>query len=422
MDEPRGGMPLASKTEPGKAQNPKKAQSRSASDGLTIAVFLQDFAGGGAERVAVTLANGLHRNGHNVVFVVVRNDGPFRDRIDPEISVVELKTDRTAAAPFELSRIIGSLRPDIILSHMTHVNVAAILAGLLSGYAQRTVVVEHNQFDKNYAIQKSRAVKLAYKAVKYLYPSAGALVSVSEGVEKTLRTAAGVDHNESYVIYNPVVHENLVSASHEQPDHSWLQGSRQVPTIVSVGSLTEQKDYPNLLHALRILNDKVPVRAIILGEGEERPNLEALIRDLNLTDVVDMPGFVKNPYAYMRSADVFALPSRWEGLPTVVIEALACGARIVSTDCPSGPREILMNGKFGKLVPVDNAMELAHGIVSALKNPVPEHQLMARANMYGMRNALESYEAVFEQLTEDRSARKGHTIRSVMRKLFGGRL
>jgi glycosyltransferase involved in cell wall biosynthesis len=365
----------------------------------TILIFMQDLEGGGAERVALLLANRLAEIGHRIVLVLVRRQGRFLKLVSPKVEVVALRTRRTAFAWWELGRLIRRERPDIVLSHLTHVNVAAVIAGLLTGRARHTVVVEHNQFDRNYGLLKSLPVKLAYRLVRFVYPRAGAVVSVSEGVEEALRRAAGLKLDDGYVIYNPIVHAGIYRHAAEPPDHPWLSPARTVPVVLAVGSLTPQKDYPTLLAALAELGRRRPVRAVICGEGPERPALEAMAESLGLRDVVDFPGFSQNPFALMRAANALVLSSRWEGLPTVLVEGLACGATIVATDCPSGPREILADGRFGYLARVGDAADLAARIEEALGHPIPPLLLRQRAEDFSVDKAIETYCLLFDRLT-----------------------
>jgi glycosyltransferase involved in cell wall biosynthesis len=170
------------------------------------------------------------------------------------------------------------------------------------------------------------------------------------------------------VVYNPVITPAMLAQARQQPDHPWF-GAGQPPVILGVGRLTRQKDFPTLIRAFAEVRRRRPARLIILGEGEDRPELEALIGELGLADHVALPGFRDNAMAYLAGSALFVLSSAWEGLPTVLIEALAAGARVVSTDCPSGPREILQDGRLGVLVPVGDAPALARAMANALDGP-----------------------------------------------------
>ncbi|HSJ87752.1 MAG TPA: glycosyltransferase [Anaerolineales bacterium] len=180
----------------------------------------------------------------------------------------------------------------------------------------------------------------------------------------------GLPRNKIQIIYNPVVTPELAEKVTASPNHPWFEIG-QPPVLLAVGRLTAQKDFPTLIQAIAQVRQSQPVRLIILGEGPDRPLLEALIKDLGMEENMCLPGFVENPYAYMSRASLFVLSSRWEGLPTVLIEALYCGVPVISTDCPSGPREILADGKYGALVPIQDPTALAEMIKMALTKPTP---------------------------------------------------
>ena len=167
------------------------------------------------------------------------------------------------------------------------------------------------------------------------------------------------------MIYNPVVSDALRARARQPTGHRWLPGDG-IPVIVGMGRLTRQKDFATLIRAFARVRQGLPARLIVLGEGEDRDDLEALCRSLGVAADVDLPGFVANPYAILARARLFVLSSRWEGLPGALIEALACGARVVATDCPSGPREILDDGRYGQLVPVEDEAALADAMRAAL--------------------------------------------------------
>jgi glycosyltransferase involved in cell wall biosynthesis len=192
------------------------------------------------------------------------------------------------------------------------------------------------------------------------------------------------------VIYNPVVTPKLFEQAKEQIDHEWfIEGSP--PFILGVGRFSTQKDFPTLIRAFSIVQKQMPARLMILGEGEDRPQIEALVRDLGLTSEVALPGFVSNPYAFMSRAAVFVLSSVYEGLPTVLIEAMAVGTPVVSTDCPSGPREILEFGKYGKLVPIGDSEAIANAIVTTLKHPIDVEALRQQAQKFSLENTVNGY-------------------------------
>jgi glycosyltransferase involved in cell wall biosynthesis len=201
--------------------------------------------------------------------------------------------------------------------------------------------------------------------IRLFFPKAHAIVAVSNGVADDLSRVSGISRQSIRVIYNPVVSSTLIAKSTEPACHPWLSNDR-IPVVVGMGRLTRQKSFETLIHAFATVRSQIPSRLIILGEGEERPFLERLMMNLGIAEDVDLPGFISNPYPFLSKASLFVLSSRWEGLPWVLIEALACGSKVVSTDCPSGPREILDNGAFGQLCPVENVSAMATAMIRAL--------------------------------------------------------
>ncbi len=187
----------------------------------------------------------------------------------------------------------------------------------------------------------------------WFYPWANEVVAVSQGVASSLSDLSGFPLAKIHVIYNPLIPWNLDTLRKSPCSHSWLS-AHDTPVILAAGRLEKQKDYPTLIRAAGILNKRKPVRLLIFGEGSERQPLEDLISQLGLQSFVSMPGYTDNVYACMSQASVFVLSSAWEGFPSVLVEAMACGIPVVSTDCPSGPDEILESGRFGRMVPVGN--------------------------------------------------------------------
>jgi len=199
-----------------------------------------------------------------------------------------------------------------------------------------------------------------------LYPWADGIITVSRKVADDLAEYAGISPSKIHTIYNPVITPELLVMSGENSAHPWFQPG-ETPVILGVGRLTEQKDFKTLIMAFSILRQELEVRLVILGEGEKRLELETLSQTLGVAHDIDLPGYVENPYSYMHQAGVFVLSSSWEGLPTVLIEALACGCPVVSTDCPGGISEILSNGTYGEIVPVGDPQAMANAIGRAIK-------------------------------------------------------
>jgi glycosyltransferase involved in cell wall biosynthesis len=225
--------------------------------------------------------------------------------------------------------------------------------------------------------------------VRLLYPFADAVVSVSRGVEQDLLANVSVAPDRSWVIYNPVVDPTFMLRTDESLNMAWFDEG-EPPVLLAVGRLTRAKNYPLLLSAFARIRARRPCRLVILGEGEQRQSLLSLAQLLGIADDLHMPGFVDNPLPWMRRAAVFVLSSSWEGLPGALIQAMACGSRVVSTDCASGPAEILEQGRWGSLVPVDDMAALASTIEEVLDAPsAPDARL--RALDFGLEHAVNAY-------------------------------
>jgi glycosyltransferase involved in cell wall biosynthesis len=256
-----------------------------------------------------------------------------------------------------------------MLTSLNHVNIVGLWARRLAGVKTRLVVNEQNTVSREAPNSPRRRHRLVPRLARRFYPWADDVVAVSEGAADDLVRAIGIDEDRVKVVPNPIVTPELRSMMAEPLEDPWFAEGGP-PVALAVGRFTQQKDFPTLLRAIAEVRDRRSVRLLVLGDGPERGRLEALVSELGLDDIVRLPGWVVNPYPYMARTDVFVLSSRWEGLPSVLIEALFCGAPVVATDCPSGPMEILEGGRHGVLVPVGDVRALADGIERAVRGDV----------------------------------------------------
>lgn len=330
-----------------------------------VSFFLPNLNDGGAEKVLTTLANELARLGVRVDFVLVKASGVNLKSLSGEVQVVDLGSANTYFSLVKLIRYFQQRRPDVFVSSLDLTNLIAIIARSISGVRTRLLIRIENMV----SIQKRALWKksLEKKLLFLLYPLADGVIAVSKNVADDIVAYAGVSPLKIYTIYNPVITPELLAKSKVELVHPWFQAN-SAPVILGVGRLTEQKDFKTLIIAFATLRQELDVRLIILGEGGQRPELESLIKKLGIDHDVDLHGYVENPYPYMKHASVFVLSSAWEGLPTVLIEALACGCPVVSTDCPGGIREILADGKYGELVPVGNSQAMTEAIRQVIMN------------------------------------------------------
>jgi glycosyltransferase involved in cell wall biosynthesis len=360
-----------------------------------ISVFIPSLGGGGAERVMASLAAGFTARGRQVEVVTCEPRGPFASMIPSEL-ITTLPNRRMSALVPSLTRYLRTRQPTILLSAMKQCNVAAIAASAMGRCRTKVVVSEHSDVNASLRSMPRMKAMVLWSAMRATYHAASGLVAVSHGVRDSLVRAHIVKASSVNVIHNPIVDLRLKAAVLEPPTHPWCS-DRSVPLVVSAGRLTKAKDYTTLLHAFAIVTHTRKARLLILGEGELRAPLMRLVTTLNLDASVAMPGFVDNPYSHMRAAAVFVLSSQWEGFGNVLVEAMASGAPVVSTDCPSGPAEILEHGRWGRLVPVGDSHALAGGIIDALESRVPV--AFERADDFTADVATDRYLALFDRCT-----------------------
>lgn len=355
-----------------------------------ISIFLQDLGGGGAERMLLNLAGGIIEQGVDVDLVLVRAEGPLLGAIPSNVVLVDLGTRRTMNSILALTKYLRRERPTALLSALTHVNVAAVLASLLAGPHTRVIVSERSTISRETAEISGLAVRIAHGLVPWIYRRADGIVAVSRDAAEDLASYSGLPPERIRVINNPVVTSETRRLALESVDHPWF-GPDQPPVILGVGRLSSEKDFGTLIKAFAAVRRRRPARLVILGEGKERQVLEAVVNGLSLQEHVDLPGFTENPHAFMARAAVLALTSRWEGSPNVLIEAMACGTPVVSTDCPSGPHETLEGGRLGKLVPIGDPELLAEAILDTLDDPVSSECLQRRAGEFSVEGSVKSY-------------------------------
>jgi glycosyltransferase involved in cell wall biosynthesis len=358
-----------------------------------IALFIRSMDGGGAQRMMVRYASGFARVGFQVDVLCLFPEGPFRTELDTQVRVLPLRSKRIAGAIPEVAQYLRRQRPDAMMVTEPACNVAVILARMLARSRTRLLVRE-GLFPSIAARQSPhRATRLAYRLAPLLYRRADVIVAIAEEMAADLARFIRVPPARiTTIAVNPVVTASLAVAAARPVDHAWLADGR--PVILSVGRLDEQKDFSTLIRAFEKVRAVRDCRLLILGEGPHRAQLEALQSRSQYASDIDLPGFDPNPFAYMARCAVFVLSSRYEGLPNSLIEALACGASCVATDCPSGPRDILDGERYGALVPVGDPAAMAEAIARALAAPMDRGRLRQRGNQYTVEHSVSQYLAV----------------------------
>jgi glycosyltransferase involved in cell wall biosynthesis len=345
-----------------------------------VAIFIPSLERGGVERNVVYLAKGLIEHNFDVDLLTANASEVFLKQLPDSVRVVKLAirvmpprlggifSNRLRLALSILPALFSyffNQHPEAVISFQS--SVAAIWAKRLTRSKTHLIVRESNTASVATASNKDWFSKLVPYLKRCSYSKADAIVAVSKGVAEDLAQNIRIPRDRIHVIYNPTFDDSIVRKAAEPLEHEWFQPG-QPPVILGVGRLTQQKDFATLLKAFSIVLKEIPARLLILGEGHKRDELKALAVELRIQDDVQFYGFEVNPYKYMVRANVFVLSSIYEGLPNALIEAQALGVPVVSTDCPSGPREILLNGMTGLLVPVGDFQALAREILWLLEN------------------------------------------------------
>jgi len=333
---------------------------------MKIAIIVHDLKGGGAEKMMVRLANGLAHLGDQVSLVLLTQGGVNKENVDKQVNLVELKSARTAFAATNLRKYLKDSKPDKIISALTHVNVITIIACLSLGILKKLFVSERNAFSKDKLVSSETLIKIAYFVAPWLYRVIpNPVIAVSKGVAQDLVDTTIVNHASVTNAPNPVLDNDFLERQYDLPTHLWLKDKTML-TIVAAGRLAPQKGFDLLIDAMKIVNNTLACRLIIFGEGELRAQLEQKIMQLDLADKIVLPGYVKKPLNEMVAADLFVLSSRFEGSPNALVEAMSTGVKVVATDCPHGPDEILQSGKIGFITQVESVKALSEIIIKAL--------------------------------------------------------
>ncbi len=355
-----------------------------------IAFLLPSLKGGGVQRQMINLSRAFLKRGLDVEMVLLDGADPAFHNLPPDLQIFDLKNSRALTALGPLSRYLRAARPDVLFSAQTHINFLAVLAREITRLPACLIVEEHGHLSATAHNATRLGDRLRPWLVRLAYPRADGIVAVSAGVADDLARVSGIPRQQIRAIHNSIDLEEITRLSTVPLDHPWFKKD-QPPVVLAVGRLTVSKGYADLLNAFSSLRSRMPARLLILGDGEERQNLQRQIEALGLSEDVAMPGFVANPFAYMAQAGLLAVASHWEGFVNVLPEALACGMPVVSTDCPSGPREVLEDGKYGRLVPVGDPGAMANAMQEMLNSPPSIEWQRARAQIFSIERVANEY-------------------------------
>jgi glycosyltransferase involved in cell wall biosynthesis len=347
---------------------------------------------GGITPVVLNLATAFSEAGRRVELLTFAPQDPrtLFPSLAETVQVRNLGRGSRLRHLFRLAAYLRERRPAVLLSAGLRPNLIAAACKRLLRPPGRLFLSLHNSLSPGLGELGSIRRRLRIRGMRATYPAADGLVCVSAGVEEDLRRYLDPPSGKLHVIYNPVLSPQQIGRGPAVPPHPWLE-SGQPPLILGAGRLTRQKDFPTLIRAFALVAAQLDCRLMILGEGQERSALEGLVAELGLSDRVALPGFVTDAMGYMGHARLFVLSSAWEGFGMVLVEAMAMGTPVVSTDCPSGPREILRDGELGPLVPVSHPEALASAMLQVLDAPPDPARLQQRAEDFTSDRAAERY-------------------------------
>lgn len=363
----------------------------------TIALFMSSYGDGGAHKNMLNIAGWLEEQGHDVDLVVAKAEGKLEHEIPKNVSVYDLASSRTRYSIFGLWRYIWENQPDSLLATPTTCTlVAGIVDHLIISEINIVLRIPAILSNEPYYTQPRDPVEKLFPMVtKWVYQRSDQIVAISKGVKSDLVSNFNVEKSDIEVVYNPVITDDISEKMVERVEHSFFQETSHV--YIAVGRLVNHKGFNTLIKSFKKVREHTDAKLIILGDGKLREELITLTEDLSISSDVSFPGFVKNPYKYMYKADTFVLSSRTEGFGNVVVEALACGTPVVATDCEGGPSEILNDGEFGSLVPVDNVSQLADAMISSLDNVENRNRLQKRAHEFHIDKIAPKYESILLQ-------------------------
>jgi glycosyltransferase involved in cell wall biosynthesis len=398
-----------------------------------LAFLLDSLNGGGVQRMMLAVAREYVARGHAVDLLTLSEAGALSEATPAGVRLIPVRRgplmlgrlaafaadpgglaslalpvlltrypDWTLAHLADLARYLRRERPHALLTATPRLNLAAVWARRLAGVDARLLLSERTVPSRDLGCGPKWRKRFLPRLMRRTYARADAIVAVSDGVADDLAALTGLARASIRTIHNPVVGPEIRRLAAEPAPHPWLAGGGP-PVVLGAGRLSAQKDFPTLVRAFARLRADRPARLIILGDasGPEHTaarvaGLRGLADRLGVGADVDLPGFAANPYAWMARSALFALSSAWEGFGNVLVEAMACGCPVVSTDCPSGPAEILDHGRHGRLVPVGDHDALARAMAATLDDPPPPALLRARAGEFTVGRAADAYlEALF---------------------------
>ena len=372
---------------------------------IKVAYFYTIFRNAAMARWVKNITDNIDQSKYAVSFFGLKIEESFTKEISNDIFVVNLSKDLLPTALFKLIAYFRKERPDIFVSAFPHINVLSVMAKVLSGVKVKVILTDHNHFfglarNARSLYRRFFGMFILPHLMRIFYPLSDVVICASEGVAESILDVVKIP-DKVKVIYYPVAADRIQEWSKEPVDHPWFLQS-EIPVVLGAGRLINQKDFPTLLRAFKLVIQVKPARLVILGEGKDRRQLEKLAQILGISENVAFIGFQINPFKYMKRARVFVLSSLHEGFGNVLVEAMACGTPVISTDCKSGPGEIIENGKSGILVPVSDYQSLSKAIIKVLSDDYLWQKFSAegleKVKYFSVEKNIKGYEEVFSTL------------------------
>lgn len=367
--------------------------------GVDITIFYMQLGMGGVPRLCVWLANGFAARGLRVDLVIADASNAFPHTIDSKVRVIDLGAKSVPRATLRLARYLKNLKPRNVLSFVANAIAIVGAAKFLSRSQVNFIACEQIETEIEIRSTRFSPYKIALLLVPVTYRQASRLVAASLGVAESLARVMRIDPSQISIVYNPAYRPEIHDRSKIDVDHPWLRANN-ANLIVTAARFVPQKDLATLLNAFAVVLTHEPnAKLVVLGDGPLRADLETQAKCLGISESVSMPGSDANPFRWFARAKVFAMSSRWEGFGMTLVEAMACGCNIVSTACPSGPSEILDDGRFGTLVPVADTARLGAAIVNALRAPRAGQRNVDRAKEFSLATSVDGYTKLMQAAT-----------------------
>ncbi len=366
---------------------------------MNVLIFYMKLDQGGVQRMIVNVANYLASKKYHVSIYLVKKEGQYLTMLDPKIQVIGIEDHSKISLIKVLYKVIRANKIDIVFTAVSHFNLIAILLKILTRSKKTKFVISERsntfkEFFRNPFSFELIWFKLGFFLIPIFYRLADHIIAVSNGVAKDLSKIALLPLNRITIIHNPAFSKDLVLQSKQQVIHPWINNKDHL-LVIAVGRLSAQKDFSTLIKSFKYVTQKINAKLLILGDGPLENRLHMLINKLHLNDSVNLIGFQPNPVSWIDKSNLFVLSSKWEGFGNVIVEALATGKTVVSTNCKSGPSEILEDGRYGYLTGVNKPYELANTIIQALENPMCPKLLLGRATEFDIDLVMSKYEDVF---------------------------